>query len=392
MPTLRRKRSMRKSMRKAALACTLLVCTTIALTHKSRLNRFATSSLIQAGENESASHEGKSLDDLIRKSHMVSWRARVYDAATKLALQEAPMAFDGCTWEGMSCTWPAEAVAIQRWDGASVANHANLGICGIKGHRESDTITPEASPTDDRMYVPLDVPQGAYYPHFVDGVMPKLVYALIQRKDEQGVLVYIPPGYKSRDTETLLAQMNVELTHQPASTAFATVIWACNTPQLTPAQAEYLRDMLRGENWYARHPPPTLPIRGTRAPRLVWLSRNSPTVRNGRKLPNEDECLQAIRSLKWDITIIVGEETLAERQTAISNADLLVGEHGGAFYHLLWLPPHASVIELHGTRRYSIIWTLAQSLGHPYYRVDREHGTNADINELRRVLMLALPA
>jgi len=149
-------------------------------------------------------------DALVRESHLVSWYTQTHDADTMLALQQAPMAFDGCTWEGPRCLWPAQPVLLERWDGASVVDHDALGVCGSGGHRAPGSIVPEASPVDSRMYVPLDIAQGSYYPHFVDCVMPKLVYALAQRGDGQGVLVYIPPEYKSKDTETLLAQLDVQ--------------------------------------------------------------------------------------------------------------------------------------------------------------------------------------
>ncbi|XRB02174.1 hypothetical protein NFJ02_13g15280 [Pycnococcus provasolii] len=133
-------------------------------------------------------------DALVRESHLVSWYTQTHDADTMLALQQAPMAFDGCTWEGPRCLWPAQPVLLERWDGASVVDHDALGVCGSGGHRAPGSIVPDASPVDSRMYVPLDIAQGSYYPHFVDCVMPKLVYALAQRGRWPGRACVHSPG------------------------------------------------------------------------------------------------------------------------------------------------------------------------------------------------------
>jgi capsular polysaccharide biosynthesis protein len=48
---------------------------------------------------------------------------------------------------------------------------------------------------------------------------------------------------------------------------------------------------------------------------------------------------------------------------------VLVGPHGSAMYHMLWLPPDAVVFELDSDNKYTIFWTLASSLGLKYARL-----------------------
>jgi hypothetical protein len=123
-----------------------------------------------------------------------------------------------------------------------------FGICGAAGKDDpevdswaertsstaSDNVVPE-------VFVPLDIAQSAYFAHFVDCLMPKLVYAIELRRRAPmfyaKLRVYLPGNEASRNTYSMLRHLNVSWTHVwPSDTRFKAVVWVCHTPPISPPQ------------------------------------------------------------------------------------------------------------------------------------------------------------
>jgi hypothetical protein len=159
--------------------------------------------------------------------------------------------FSGCKWEKGTegsevCVWPAAQASVQVHYGASVSmEHVKaFGVCGEAGKEDvyMDSWTSgAASEVIDEVFVPLDIAQSAYYAHFFDCLMPKLVYVLELRsqmpKFYANLRVYLPKSYASKNTFKILRHLNVTWTHDwPLQKRFKAIVWVCHTPEISPPQ------------------------------------------------------------------------------------------------------------------------------------------------------------
>jgi protein O-GlcNAc transferase len=137
--------------------------------------------------------------------------------------------------------------------------------------------------------------------------------------------VFVPPGYSS----TLLAELpNKDIECGGAS-------------GLITSFADYMLSAMR----VGRPSPSSNRNAGLR---VLFVSRRG----FARDCANEDELVAAARSIAGVSSVQVeqfGSRELREQMQVVAAHDVLVGMHGAALAHLMWLPRHGGVFELRGT-------------------------------------------
>ena len=93
------------------------------------------------------------------------------------SFKRRPVPYDGCMWtgDGNSCTWSEMSATVVVYENIKTPPRNSLGVCGSAGKIELITEPTAAGENDERVFVPLDIAQSAYFAHFIDCLMPKLV-------------------------------------------------------------------------------------------------------------------------------------------------------------------------------------------------------------------------
>ena len=283
--------------------------------------------------------------------------------------------FNACTWSAARdrCTWPVEDDVLVTYHNVSVARH-DLGVCGGQGAaslrvRACEPRAPPWGAADT--FVPLHVPQGGYFAHFMDGVLPKLVRVLDAVDDASRILVYLDGSYRSADTLEILRRLGVSFTFQyPAESCFRRVVWACKAPGIA-------RELWERARFYARKAAGLGADDGGDAPCQggVYLSRRRNT-RNGRHVRNEAALEEW--ALARGLSVLDGTEPFAAWTQVVRASCFMIGAHGTALAKLFWLPRSAVVVELDGHGMYRVFWAHASALGLKYMWLayDRERGVD----------------
>lgn len=87
------------------------------------------------------------------------------------------------------------------------------------------------------------------------------------------------------------------------------------------------------------------PPRDPDAPALIFVSRKD--VGNARGLANEDELIEALRRAGFPfVPIRAAELSMDEQRRVFSNAQVVIGPHGGGLNNLMWAPKGATGVEL----------------------------------------------
>ena len=252
---------------------------------------------------------------LVRETHMTPWRSRVEDEETRRALEAAPMAFAGCRWvTADECEWAAEPARVRRFDNASVASMPGLGVCSASGSMAAGAIAMSDAWDDARVLVPLPIAQAGYFAHFVDAVMPKLVYAMQLVRNGERALVLLPRWPLSLDVRELVSgALGVAVTHEtpPSTRRYRAVVFACHTPALSPPQARAMRAALA-----PTRAAPERRIAASPCRIVAFARRQAGVVRNGRTLANETELVRELRACGVDVAELDGTEPLRDKQRA----------------------------------------------------------------------------
>ena len=237
---------------------------------------------------------------------------------------------------------------------------------------------------------PLLVPEGGTFQHFIDGVLPKLmqVYELVTTADI--VLLLHPP--KDRIVAQMLSKLgfdsNSTLLYYGGYVKSTHQINTCRTPPAHPSLWRKARSLLGVSE---THDNPSLVILLTRR-----LSRKT-----GRRIKNI-EALTREMSLKYGsrLAVFSGSDSLSDTVQLFSQARVVVGVHGGAFYNVLFAPSNTTVVEIMPTQadgktvpRYlshAIIWRLATAIGQRYWRLAEKPVTSEGdvVVDVQRVVAL----
>lgn len=274
-----------------------------------------------------------------------------------------------------------------------------------------------ADSCEESTLVPLLVPQGAYFAHFMDGVFPRLAAALALREarglpEKLHIILY--GAYKSDDTErTLAALPNVTVSfgdRVPIGVCYKRIVSVCyHTPGVDPRASTEINRFVRNAFYKENRPAESdfasvmskyhHPGHDTRAHRHSLAGANplhpSPTCttrvyagrkrnnRNGRSTPNENEIIAHLKDA-YNFTVFVGGESLAQWSDAMKDACIFIGAHGGALSHMFWLNPdlNPAVIEFDGYNKYTVFWYLAATMGFNYGWMGFDRSRGVDLKRL----------
>eukprot|EP00760_Papus_ankaliazontas_P039988 PhM_4_TR9827/c0_g1_i1/m.73431 len=245
---------------------------------------------------------------------------------------------------------------------------------------------------DPRTLIPLQVPQGAYFAHWLDGVMPRLVRALaLEPPPFTNIVVYIEGAYLSSSTTALVNKLGLTLVHSLPGNCFRKIIWTCRTVYFEPTAARLISDVVRkafAEDRAQRAVAKGLPVPAAtkQCTTRVYAARLQ-NVRNERRVANEAELCKYLNE-RYNFKIFAGSESLDEWAEALDQACVLMGSHGGALAHLFWLDRAKGpvVIELDGFSKYAIYWFEAAILGIRYAWQSFPSHTGVEIGRLDALL------
>jgi hypothetical protein len=84
---------------------------------------------------------------------------------------------------------------------------------------------------------------------------------------------------------------------------------------------------------------------GRAGTRKIYLSRKDASR---RRMVNESDMTRRLKSIGFEILQLEGM-TIAEQQTLLGSARVVVAEHGAALTNIVWCPANAAVVDIHPT-------------------------------------------
>ncbi len=240
----------------------------------------------------------------------------------------------------------------------------------------SDLVNFQSKPGDRRQppqeqaVVPLFVPEGETFQHFLDGVLPKIIQAYdVIKLPGVKVAMNLP---RDPIVHEMLARMNITC-DKLVFTNYITSrvqINTCIAPPLHPTLWNRARRMLGA--------PERLPVPMRRA-RVVLLTRAG-AYNEGRNIINFMEVRDFLEHRYGrNLHVFNGPYNLETTLRVFGRARLLIGVHGGAFYNLNFAPREAHVVEVLPVAQdgsppvglaHAIFWVMSQLLGQTYWRLN----------------------
>ena len=221
-----------------------------------------------------------------------------------------------------------------------------------------------------RSVMPLIVPDGGTFQHFLDGVLPKIIQALDYIKNPQVKLVLTP--IRDHIIFEMLAKLNISknrISFYTGSFSADYLVLTCITPPLHPVLWQTTRYLLGASEILM------VPENETK---IVIVTRDG--CRNcDRNLLNINALVLELQA-KYTyerVNIFRGPYDLNSTLELFSKTKVVIGTHGGGLYNVNFCPKGTVVIEIMPT--YSdgktvaaadtIIWTQSVLLGHKYWRL-----------------------
>ena len=261
------------------------------------------------------------------------------------------------------------------------------------------------SPFDSRLYghfpgtlVPLVVPEGLSFQHFIDGVIPKLVILADILRKEPSVTLAMDMRIIKDMPKLLLQRLGLQkssivswerLPWKNGKVYADKLIMGCKVPPLHPELWQKAQDLFdlpwKKEGWkQKRHV-------------VLYLSRSEGTSNPGRNVLNEKELVGQLQ--KWankkGFELVVFKASnypvLDDLFSFLADVDVVIGPHGGAFYNMIFMRRGITVIEFMPDSRsflstsqavHLIIYLQASLLGNNYFNirsVDKGH-SNINVN------------
>ena len=270
--------------------------------------------------------------------------------------------------------------------------------CGYKSDydyvRQNRTHTPGYSYD---IVVPLVIPMGFLFQHFLDGTMPKLLQAYeFIRRDNVHILLERPKHhnvYHLLDVMGIPPQKVIWHIRGDTSTVYHAnyMIMICIAPPLHPVLWARLRHLLGVKN--------QLPV-SINTTKVMLLTRAG-AVNGGRNVINNQQLEEFLQNrYNSSLMIFDGSCDLRKAIEVFSHVRIIIGPHGGAFYNLMYASLNATVIEFAPVLKFgqdirslphAIFWALADMLGQPYWRMECQsqnfqHDMRVDIHKLERIL------
>ena len=241
-------------------------------------------------------------------------------------------------------------------------------------HQNDSKTEKEQNTIHTSILIPLFVPNGDSFQHFLDGVLPKLIQitpvlrmdgvklALFDTYNEVVQDIIYALGIHDRQIIMVSPMDGVRLTS-------TLMINTCITPALHPILWKTAQQLIGVPAEKA------VPIDKAYVILLTRAKSNNP----GRKIVNSMEVVKFLRIRYGDrLVIFRGGYSLRESINLFSKARLLIGVHGGAFYNVNFCTAHTSIVEFMPTLAngtvpnglaHTITWRMATALGQDYWRI-----------------------
>lgn len=256
--------------------------------------------------------------------------------------------------------------------------------CGYKSNASS-VLEKRAVKTVDWYYalVPLIVPDGWSFQHFLDGTLPKIVQSLDYILQPRAKLL-LPLPRDSIVTEFLdmlnISDKVVYTKMKNVTVGADHLIFSCITPPLHPYLWQRARVLLGGSE-ILQQP--------REKANIVIITRHG-CFNCGRRLLNRAALGKALKS-KYaynNVVIFRGPYKLNYTLHLFRATSFVIGVHGGGMYNINFCPKGTTVIEIMPTfsngsvlaAADKIIWFQSIMLDHHYWRLPTEpENENGDV-------------
>ena len=230
-----------------------------------------------------------------------------------------------------------------------------------------------------RSLVPMIVPDGGTFQHFLDGTLPKIIQALdyIQRPQVRLLM----PKIRDSIIYEIMEKLNIsrgKIVTYSESVGADYLVYTCVTPPIHPLLWQKARSLLCI--------PDKLASPRTHA-NIVIITRKG-CFNCGRVLLNKGHLKKRLENKYTQSNVIEfqGPLNLTESISLFGSASVIIGVHGGGLYNINFCPSNTTVIEIIPTRpdgtviaaAHQIFWTQSILLDHDYWRIpttpDNEKG------------------
>ena len=221
-----------------------------------------------------------------------------------------------------------------------------------------------------RSLIPMIVPDGGTFQHFLDGTLPKIIQALeyIQRPQVKLLM----PRIRDSIIYEILGKLNIsreKIVSYSGSVGADYLVYTCVTPPLHPLLWQKARSLIGV--------PEKCLTPKTKA-KIVIITRKG-CFNCGRLLLNKKELKSSLerKYSESSVTEFEGPLNLSESISLFGSTGVIIGVHGGGLYNINFCPSNTTVIEIIPTRpdgtviaaAHQIFWTQSILLGHDYWRI-----------------------
>jgi len=236
-----------------------------------------------------------------------------------------------------------------------------------------------------KQLIPLLVPGGNSFQHFLDGSMPKLIqaYEFIKKHPKAKILTKTSAIVNKLIRKLGITNDILEYSSSKSYTA-EELFLICKTPPVHPDLWEKSRNIFNID-------------KNKNGSKIIWIDRNGQNSRNGgRLILNQKEITDELSRMYPDNFVMYDSHdyTLDETIELFNDAAVIMGAHGGGLYNLIFAPSNTLVIEFMPVSQPStgigiplgpapnIIWMQSDILKQRFWRVSTTpvHGTNFNVN------------
>tara|TARA_B100000795_G_scaffold183742_1_gene139367 strand:- start:380 stop:8629 length:8250 start_codon:yes stop_codon:yes gene_type:complete len=236
-----------------------------------------------------------------------------------------------------------------------------------------------------KQLIPLLVPGGNSFQHFLDGTMPKLIqaYEFIKKHPKAKILTKTSAIVNKLIRKLGITNDILEYSSSKSYTA-EELFLICKTPPVHPDLWEKSRNIFNID-------------KNKKGSKIIWIDRNGQNSRNGgRLILNQKEITDELSRMYPDNFVMYDSHdyTLDETIELFNDAAVIMGAHGGGLYNLIFAPSNTLVIEFMPVSKTStgigiplgpapnIIWMQSDILKQRFWRVSTTpvHGTNFNVN------------
>ncbi|KAK2141190.1 hypothetical protein LSH36_1143g00050 [Paralvinella palmiformis] len=287
--------------------------------------------------------------------------------------------------------------------------HKPVGVIALMGNGTAEarldcgaytdlgTFERRLSAGTGRMFDPADVicplliPDGGFFQHFLDGVLPKIVqiYDILRTLRVKLLL----NTYRSRSVLDMLHQLDIPedmIVFSKVGTVRTDIqLNTCRTPPVHPMLWQRGRQLL---------------LAGVTSPRnYVILVVRMRTRNGGRRIVNKKQVISFLKQrYPQRFQLFAGNLTFTKSRALFSHSSVVIGCHGGGMYNIHFSQSGTDVVELMpitGTQTppaglsHTVIWRVSGALGQRYWRIhsrslNAKNDVQLPLDKLKAVLDL----